>query len=99
VILHLHHQRKRNVAQDGNSPKRPWCDRNTPHNQGLRASCEDELLALAPETSTTVLNLAGLWGGLRLPRNWIERVGPTKDALRQKVSFPAHWKYHSVSLM
>ncbi|KAL9713946.1 hypothetical protein Ac2012v2_002252 [Leucoagaricus gongylophorus] len=78
--------RKRNVAQDGNSPNSPWCDRNTPHNQGLRASCEDELLALAPETSTTVLNLAGLWGGLRLPRNWVERVGLTKDALRQKGS-------------
>jgi len=75
-------QRMGNTVQEENNP---WCDRNTPHNQGLRASCEDELLALSPEISTTVLNLAGLWGSRRSPRNWVERIGPTKDALRQKV--------------
>jgi hypothetical protein len=33
-----------------------------------------------------VLNLAGLWGGARSARNWVNRVAPTKDALRLKVS-------------
>jgi len=33
-----------------------------------------------------VLNLSGLWGGQRHPRNWIDRVGKTKDQVRDKTS-------------
>jgi hypothetical protein len=33
-----------------------------------------------------VLNLAGLWGGQRVVRNWLPRVAPTKDALADKVT-------------
>ncbi|EKM79012.1 hypothetical protein AGABI1DRAFT_75582 [Agaricus bisporus var. burnettii JB137-S8] len=64
----------------------PWCDRHTPHNNTLRATCEDELLALSPHPPTTVLNLAGLWGDQRSPRRWVPRVAPTKDALKNKGS-------------
>jgi hypothetical protein len=34
---------------------------------------------------TSVLNLAGLWGGKRIPRNWVDRVAPNKGALAAKV--------------
>ncbi|KAF7300874.1 hypothetical protein MKEN_01313700 [Mycena kentingensis (nom. inval.)] len=61
-------------------------DRHSPFNLTSRASAEVELLALSPQTPTTVLNLAGLWGGKRIPRNWVERIAPTKDALKAKGS-------------
>ncbi|KAF9444692.1 hypothetical protein P691DRAFT_711478 [Macrolepiota fuliginosa MF-IS2] len=64
----------------------PWCDRHSPYSHTARAVCEDELLALSPSTPAIVLNLAGLWGDQRLPRNWVGRVAPTKDALRSKGS-------------
>lgn len=35
---------------------------------------------------TTVLNLAGLWGGTRSMRNYVERVVGTKAVLREKTS-------------
>ncbi|KAJ7683684.1 hypothetical protein B0H17DRAFT_1014173 [Mycena rosella] len=60
-------------------------DRNSPFTLTGRASAEVELLAvsLAP---ATVLNLAGLWGGQRVVRNWLPRVAPTKEALKSKGS-------------
>ena len=75
----------------GNQPiENRWYDRNSPFILNGRASAESELLALSPDTPTTVLNLAGLWGGSRSPRNWVGRVAPTKEALRNKVTcFPA----------
>ncbi|KAF8072277.1 hypothetical protein FPV67DRAFT_1484715 [Lyophyllum atratum] len=64
-----------------------WYDRHTPFAPTPRASAEIELLALsAPQTPTTVLNLAGLWGGERSPRNWVGRVAGSKEALRDKGS-------------
>ncbi|KAG5645105.1 hypothetical protein DXG03_006919 [Asterophora parasitica] len=64
-----------------------WYDRHTPFVPNARASAEMELLALStPQTPTTVLNLSGLWGGARSPRNWVSRVAPTKEALRNKGS-------------
>lgn len=33
-----------------------------------------------------VLNLAGLWGGLRDPKGWLDRVAHTKEALANKQS-------------
>ncbi|KAJ7759365.1 hypothetical protein DFH07DRAFT_444613 [Mycena maculata] len=62
-------------------------DRNSPVTLTGRASAEIELLALPTSLArTTVLNLAGLWGGQRVPRNWLGRVAPTKDALKSKGS-------------
>lgn len=60
-------------------------DRNSPINLTGRASAEIELLALSI-APTTVLNLAGLWGGQRVVRNWLGRVAPTKEALKNKGS-------------
>lgn len=76
-----------------------WYDRHTPHAKTARAVAEDELLDLSPETPTTVLNLAGLWGGTRDMRNWVGRVAPSKEVLRNKVCLilPCNWSV-SVSL-
>jgi hypothetical protein len=62
-------------------------DRKSPFIVTNRSSEEVELLALSSSFApTTVLNLAGLWGNQRLPRNWLARVAPTKEALKIKVS-------------
>lgn len=47
-----------------------------------RSEAEDQVLQLGG----TVLNLAGLWGGARLPWNWVPRIAQTKDKLREKTS-------------
>jgi len=69
----------------------PWIDRRSPFNQqDSRARAEEELLMLCGEGfSSTVLNLAGLWGGDRSFRNWVSRVAPTKSALEVKKSVHA----------
>ncbi|KAJ6512630.1 hypothetical protein C8R45DRAFT_856838 [Mycena sanguinolenta] len=62
-------------------------DRHSDFTLTGRASAEVELLALTPSLApTTVLNLAGLWGGQRVVRNWLSRVAPTKDVLATKGS-------------
>lgn len=33
-----------------------------------------------------MLNLSGLWGGMRQPKNWIDRVASTKEKLKEKAS-------------
>ncbi|KAF8910426.1 hypothetical protein CPB84DRAFT_1672646 [Gymnopilus junonius] len=63
-----------------------WYDRHAPYVSTPRGDAEGELLALSPTFPTTVLNLAGLWGGARQPKNWVARVAPTKEALRNKGS-------------
>lgn len=71
-----------------NSQKRAqdlWYDRHSPFTSTPRAEVEDELLALSPGFPTTVLNLAGLWGGSRSPKNWVGRVAGTKEGLKNKV--------------
>ncbi len=62
----------------------PWITRHTPPTVPLSPRCyaEEELLAVGG----CVLNLAGLWGGSRAPRNWAARVAPTKEAVRGKAS-------------
>lgn len=61
----------------------PWLTRHSPYaTSNPRAVAEDELLAL----SGCVLNLSGLWGGARQPRNWVGRVAATKEAVRGKKS-------------
>ena len=48
-----------------------------------RAIAEDELLSLLG-TKACVLNLAGLYGGERQPRNWLTRVAKTKEDVQGK---------------
>jgi hypothetical protein len=52
-----------------------------------RAQAEAKLLALSSaRRPTTVLNLCGLWGGARNPRNWLVRVAPSKSTVTAKVA-------------
>lgn len=47
-----------------------------------RAIAEDELRALGG----CVLNLAGLYGGERQPKNWVTRVATSKEQVKAKVA-------------
>lgn len=63
--------------------QRPWLDRRSPYERNdARTVAEDELLGLGG----CVLDLAGLWGGPRDPRHWVERVATTKEAVSSKAS-------------
>ncbi|EMC98610.1 hypothetical protein BAUCODRAFT_65742 [Baudoinia panamericana UAMH 10762] len=63
--------------------KTTWVSRRSPYDkENGRAIAEDELLGLGG----CVLNLAGLWGGQRQPKNWVERVAKTKEDVRAKKS-------------
>lgn len=89
---------KRNPQDPPKPVANKWYDRHTPVGSGERAVAETELLGLYPEFRTTVLNLSGLWGGGRDPRNWVGgRVAPTKDALRHKVCSYGSDTYSSLS--
>ncbi|KAL7267514.1 hypothetical protein RUND412_009894 [Rhizina undulata] len=58
-------------------------DRHSPiDTSDARGIAESELLALGG----CVLNLSGLWGHSRDPKNWVRRVAPTRDAIAQKTS-------------
>ena len=60
-----------------------WVTRHSSYDRSNdRAVAEDELRDLGG----CVLNLAGLWGGARQPRNFLKRVAPTKEALKGKKS-------------
>lgn len=60
-----------------------FANRHTPPDPtNPRAIAENELLSLGG----AVLNLSGLWGGERNPKNWVSRVAPTKEALAEKNS-------------
>lgn len=59
-----------------------WHDENSPYErQDIRAEAEDELREVA---NGAVLNLAGLYGGTRQPRKWVDRVVTSKEVLRAK---------------
>lgn len=62
----------------------PWCNRKGPMNSAdARIKAEDWFL----RSGGVVLNLSGLWGGERQPKNWIaDKIAPTKDALAIKKS-------------
>ncbi|KAL2135291.1 hypothetical protein VTI74DRAFT_9059 [Chaetomium olivicolor] len=61
----------------------PWITRHSPYDKTKpRAAAEDELLSLGG----CVFNLAGLWGGARQPKHWINSVAATKEAVRGKKS-------------
>ena len=58
-----------------------WNDCNSPYDkESPRAIAEDELLGLGG----CVLNLAGLYGGERNPKNWVTRVAKTKEEVKGK---------------
>ncbi|KAL8849097.1 MAG: hypothetical protein Q9221_005901 [Calogaya cf. arnoldii] len=61
-----------------------WLDRRSPIDlSSERAVAEQELLALVGKRAC-ILNLAGLWGGERNPRNWVSRVAKTKEDVKGK---------------
>ena len=58
-----------------------WNDCDSAYNkENERAVAEDELL----ELGGCVLNLAGLYGGERDPKNWVTRVAKTKEEVKGK---------------
>ena len=58
-----------------------WNDENSPYNrENPRVVAEDELLTLGG----CVLNLAGLYGGTRNPKNWLIRVAKSKADVKGK---------------
>lgn len=60
-----------------------FANRHTPPDPtNARAIAEKELMSLGG----AVLNLSGLWGGTRNPKNWVGRVGSTKEELAEKSS-------------
>ena len=60
-----------------------WVNRKSPYNTtNKRGMAEDELL----ELGGCVLNLAGLWGGQRDPKTWVDRVAKTRDDAKGKKS-------------
>ncbi|KAF1984135.1 hypothetical protein K402DRAFT_396064 [Aulographum hederae CBS 113979] len=63
--------------------KEHWVDRHSPYNKSdTRAIAEDELLGLGG----CVLELAGLWGGQRDARHWVDRIAKSKEAVKGKKS-------------
>jgi hypothetical protein len=65
-------------------PDQPlWVTRHSKYDKtNARAIAEDELRGFGG----CVLNLSGLWGGARQPKNWIDRVAATKEQLKEKTS-------------
>lgn len=60
-----------------------WVTRHSKYDSSKpRAVAEDELLGLGG----CVLNLSGLWGGQRQPKDWVARVATTKEAVKGKGS-------------
>jgi len=86
LYMRTHQHVKTNFIQLGTTgiwPDKGLHDRFTiPFPDNPRKIAEDELLSLGG----TVLNLAGLWGGKRDPRNWVGRVAPDKEELAGKGS-------------
>lgn len=61
-----------------------WQDSSSPYDtENARAIAEDELMAI-PAIDAAVLSLAGLYGGQRQPRGWVDRVIKSKEDLRAK---------------
>lgn len=61
----------------------PWTSRKSSYDtSNKRAIAEDELLS----HGGCVLNLAGLWGGERDPKNWVDRVAKSKEDVKGKKS-------------
>lgn len=60
-----------------------WVTRHSPYDHSPpRVIAEDELLTMG---NTCVLNLAGLWGGVRDARHLLDRLDPSREDLRDKL--------------
>ncbi|KAH7132560.1 hypothetical protein B0J11DRAFT_230641 [Dendryphion nanum] len=60
-----------------------WSTENSPYdNKNARAIAEDELLSIGG----SVLNLCGLWGGVRKPETWIDRIVKSKEDVKNRNS-------------
>ena len=58
-----------------------WSTDDSPYDKSdTRAIAEDELL----ELGGCVLDLSGLYGGTRVPRTWLPRLGQSKDDVRKR---------------
>ncbi|KAH9897379.1 hypothetical protein F4778DRAFT_782965 [Xylariomycetidae sp. FL2044] len=91
---HHHHFILFGATSIWNAPT--WQDETSPYDtSNPRAIAEDELLSLASSfsssssssttsASASVLSLAGLYGGARQPRDWVDRVIRGKEDLRAK---------------
>jgi hypothetical protein len=60
----------------------PWADRSGPVRPDVRFQSEEMFLKMGG----CVLNLAGLYGGPRILKNWIPKVVLTKEVLASKTS-------------
>lgn len=80
------HGAKNNWVQLGstgifNQLPNDWSTDDSPYDRSdSRAVAEDELLQL----HGCVLNLSGLYGGARVPRTWLPRLGKSKDDVRKR---------------
>ncbi|KAJ1339677.1 hypothetical protein BSLG_005710 [Batrachochytrium salamandrivorans] len=71
-------------TQDDRSRSNVWLDRHSPIDIESDARLQAEQTVL--QSKGVVLNLAGLWGDKRHPRNWVNLIAPTKLALASKTS-------------
>lgn len=61
-----------------------WVTRASPYDtSNARAQAEDALMSYG---NGVILNLAGLWGGSRQPRDFVDRLFKTKEQVRDKRS-------------
>ncbi|MCJ1468530.1 hypothetical protein MMC07_007159 [Pseudocyphellaria aurata] len=80
-IVHGHNNKWIQLGSTGIFTDPHWNDHKSTYNRNSpRAIAEDELL----ELGGCVLNLAGLYGGERNPKNWVTRVAKTKQEVNGK---------------
>lgn len=74
------------LGSTGIFTEKGWNDSDSSYDRSnARAVAEDELLEILP-VQACVLNLAGLYGGERDPRNWVTRVAKTKAEVKVKLA-------------
>ncbi|KAK3209634.1 hypothetical protein GRF29_44g216027 [Pseudopithomyces chartarum] len=81
--VHGPHNHWIQLGHTGIFNKRPdnYSDDDSPYDTSdPRAIAEDELRALGG----TSLNLSGLYGGTRVPRSWLPRLGKSKEDVRKR---------------
>ncbi len=72
------------LGSTGIFSEKGWNDSDSAYDtSNARAIAEDELIRLLGKRAC-VLNLAGLYGGERQPRNWVTRVAKTKADVKGK---------------
>ena len=72
------------LGSTGIFAEKGWNDSNSAYDRSnARAIAEDELLKILGKRAC-VLDLAGLYGGERQPRNWVTRVAKSKEDVKGK---------------